>query len=190
MRVVAGSHKGRRLLQPKGRAVRPTSERVKEALFSILGDRIQGVRFVDLCAGTGAIGIEALSRGASRVSFVESNPASLRLLRANLERTGLAEAADVYTCTAETFLKRLEARREPVQILFADPPYTSASLTTLLRSLGQGAIMTGETVVILEHARKTAIPSSVGQLTLRRQYHYGDTTLSLLVLGAKGTPTE
>jgi 16S rRNA (guanine(966)-N(2))-methyltransferase RsmD len=190
MRVVAGSHKGRRLLQPKGRTVRPTSERVKEALFSILGDRIQGVRFVDLCAGTGAIGIEALSRGASRVSFVESNPASLRLLRANLKRTGLAESADVYTCTAETFLKRLETRREPVQILFADPPYTSASLTTLLRSLGHGAIMTSETVVILEHATKTAIPPSVGQLILRRQYHYGDTTLSLFVLGAEGTPAE
>jgi 16S rRNA (guanine966-N2)-methyltransferase len=190
MRVVAGTHKGRRLLQPKDRSVRPTSERVKEALFSILGDRIVGVRFIDLYAGTGAIGIEALSRGAARVSFVESNPASLKLLRANLEHTGLAESADVYRCSAETFVKRLETQREPVQILFADPPYTSDSLSTLLRSLGQGAIMTAETVVILEHARKTEIPARAGRLTLRRQYPYGDTRLSLLVMAPEGSLTE
>lgn len=190
MRIVAGTHKGRRLLQPKDRSVRPTSERVKEALFSILGDRIAGVRFIDLYAGTGAIGIEALSRGATRATFVESNPASLNLLRANLERTGLADAAEVYSCSAETFLKRLETQREPLQILFADPPYSSDSVSMLLRSLGQGAIMTAETVVILEHPRKTTVPARAGRLILRRQYPYGDTTLSLLVMAPEGSPTE
>jgi 16S rRNA (guanine(966)-N(2))-methyltransferase RsmD len=159
-------------------------------LFSILGDRIVGVRFIDLYAGTGAIGIEALSRGAARVSFVESNPASMKLLRANLERTGLADSADLYSCSAETFLKRLETQREPLQILFADPPYGTDSSSALLRSLGQGAIITADTVVILEHARKTAIPSRAGRLILRRQYPYGDTTLSLMVMATEGSPTE
>ena len=91
MRIIAGSHKGRRLLSPTTTGLRPTSGRVKEALFSILGDRIGGATMLDLFAGTGAIGIEALSRGAARVMFVESHTASLKLLKTNLQQCGLLE---------------------------------------------------------------------------------------------------
>ena len=185
MRVIAGSQKGRRLLQPKGRTVRPTSDRVKEALFSILGDRILEAEFVDLCAGTGAIGIEALSRGARRAHFVESNRESLQLLRLNLERTGLLNAALVHGCSAHAFLQRLEARHEQLDILFADPPYDATE--ALLPSLARSAIIAPDTLVILEHATKTAIPTQLDQLNLRRHYRYGDTTLSVFVASAKGS---
>jgi 16S rRNA (guanine966-N2)-methyltransferase len=188
VRVIAGSHKGRRLLQPKDRSIRPTSERVREALFSILGTRIVDAHFVDLYAGTGAIGIEALSRGAARASFVETSPSSLRLLRENLQRTGLAASAEVHSCSAEAFLKRQSQRREQLQIGFADPPY--AQTAALLPSLGRDAIIAPDTIVVLEHATKATIPARVGHLSLRRQYRYGDTTLSVFVAASEGSPGE
>jgi 16S rRNA (guanine966-N2)-methyltransferase len=188
MRVIAGSHKGRRLLTPKDRSIRPTPERVKEALFSILGNQIVGANFVDLYAGTGAIGIEALSRGAARVSFVEDSPVSLRLLRANLNRTGLTAVADVHSCSADAFLRRQSQCREPLRLAFADPPYERTE--ALLPSLGRDAIIAPDTVVVLEHATKTIIPARVGHLSLRRQYRYGDTTLSVFVAASEGFPSE
>lgn len=189
MRVIAGLQKGRRLLGPKGSGLRPTADRVKEALFSLLGARIIGARFLDLYAGTGAIGIEALSRGAQRVTFVESNPASLRVLRANLERCGLTPAADIHACSAAVFLRRANARRGPYDIVFADPPYHSNSGEKLLPSLEHGAIITTESTVILEHFTKRTVPPQVGRLTRLRQYCYGDTTLSVFGVNAKGTPS-
>jgi 16S rRNA (guanine(966)-N(2))-methyltransferase RsmD len=188
MRVIAGSHKGRRLLQPPDRSVRPTSDRVKEALFSILGSRILDAHFIDLYAGTGAIGIEALSRGAARVSFVESHRASLRLLRANLAQLRVISGAEVYACSAERFLRQHKQRGEPLPIMFADPPY--AHTEALLPSLDRSAIITPDTIVVLEHATKTVLPARVGQLSLRRQYRYGDTTLSVFVMASEGFPAE
>jgi 16S rRNA (guanine966-N2)-methyltransferase len=188
VRVIAGSHKGRRLLQPKSRTIRPTSDRVKEALFSILAGDIVGRHFVDLYAGSGAIGIEALSRGAARASFVETSPASLRLLRANLERTGLSGSAEVYSCSAETFLRRLSQHGESLDVMFADPPYERS--VALLPSLGADAIIAPDTTVVLEHATKATIPARVGHLSLRRQYRYGDTTLSVFVAASQGPPSE
>src|SRR5438093_490869 len=108
MRVIAGLQKGRRLVGPKGPGLRPTADRVKEALFAILGPRIDGARFLDLYAGTGAIGIEALSRGARWVTFVESDPTALRVLRANLKMCGMGASADIQACRAGVFLRRRE----------------------------------------------------------------------------------
>jgi 16S rRNA (guanine966-N2)-methyltransferase len=186
VRIIAGSHKGRRLLQPKDRSIRPTSDRVKEALFSILGDRVIGADFVDLYAGSGAIGLEALSRGAERVHFIESNRSSLELLHANLKRIGLTDRAVVHACSAEAYLQRLEAAGDRLQIAFADPPY--AKTEALLPWLGRDAIIAPDTLVILEHATKTAIPPRLDQLTLRRHYRYGDTTLSMFVASREGSP--
>ena len=95
MRVIAGLHRGRRLLGPRGQAIRPTSDRVKEALFSILGERTTGARVLDLYAGTGSIGIEALSRGAAHVTFVEADREALRLVHSNLQQCGLEESANI-----------------------------------------------------------------------------------------------
>jgi 16S rRNA (guanine966-N2)-methyltransferase len=182
MRVIAGSHKGRRLLSPAANDIRPTSGRVKEALFSILGDRISGASMLDLFAGTGAIGIEALSRGAARAIFVEAHPASLKLLKTNLDQCGLFGNTEVYPGELRTFLQHAARTGLTFDIIFADPPYCDDSASTLLPLLGQSAMILPHTVVILEHPTKHQIPPQVGPLNRVRQYRYGDTSLSLFRL--------
>jgi 16S rRNA (guanine(966)-N(2))-methyltransferase RsmD len=157
---------------------------VKEALFSILGERTVGVRFLDLFAGTGAIGIEALSRGAACATFVEPHPSSLRLLRANLARCAMQALATVEPCSVETFLRKRQAPEGTFEIIFADPPYGADIASTLLPALDEAGIMTDGSIVILEHATKVAVPSWAGRLSRRRQYRYGDTTLSVYTVPA------
>lgn len=186
MRVIAGSRKGHRLMGPQTVGLRPTSDRVKEALFSILSPRIGDARFLDLYAGTGAIGIEALSRGARHVTFVESSLDALKVLRKNLERCGLAPAGDVRVGTAERFLAGSRQEPAPYDIVFADPPYDQTDGgQDLLSRLERSDMIGVRTVVILEHAKKAAVPSRVGRLSQVRQYRYGDTTLSLFELQAE-----
>jgi len=175
-RVIAGAHKGRRLLTARGDAVRPTSGRVKEALFSIIGERIENARLLDLFAGTGAIGIEAVSRGASHVTFVESDAGSLKVLNANLQHCGAADTAEVVRQAAEAFLR---AARPAYDIVFADPPYRLDSARDLLPALAGSAIIAPHTLVILEHPSKQDMPARVGRLVQRRRYRYGDSSLSV-----------
>ena len=179
MRVIAGGHKGRRLIPPKGQGLRPTSARVREALFSILRERTTGARFLDLFAGTGAIGIEALSRGAQSATFVEPIASSLKVLRANLDRCGLIAPAKVHACTAETFLRRQQASEGSFDIIFADPPYHEDIVTSLLSAIDQAGIMAPDSIVVLEHFTKISVPPKLGRLVLRRRYQYGDTSLSV-----------
>ncbi len=187
MRVIAGSQKGRRLMSPAGPGLRPTSDRVKEALFSILSPHLAGARFLDLYAGTGAIGIEALSRGAQQATFVESRPASLLVLRENLQRCGLTVAADIRPCTASLFLRRHKVEDPPYDLVFADPPYHDGEGgNELLLSIASNAIITDESLVVLEHFTKLTVPPQVGRLVRLRQYRYGDTTLSVFRLQTEG----
>lgn len=186
MRVIAGSQKGRRLMRPQGPDLRPTPDRVREALFSILGTRIVGARLLDLYAGTGAVGIEALSRGAQRVTFVESNPRSLRILRANLNRCGLTSMADIHTCRVAGFLEQAGLWGGHYDIVFADPPYHTDEGEKLLPSLASDTIITRDSVVVLEHFTKMMVPPRVTRLLLLRQYRYGDTTLSVFGLTTDG----
>jgi len=162
---------------------------VKEALFSILGSRVQGARFLDLYAGTGAIGIEALSRGAQRAVFVEPNSASIQVLLTNLDRCGLSQLADVHTCNDTDFLHHEDLWGPPYDLVYADPPYEQDCEEQLLSSLGCGAMMAPDAIVVLEHATKRSVPPQVGRLTRLRDYRYGDTTLSVYGLRAEGTPT-
>lgn len=189
MRVIAGLHKGRRLMGPVGARLRPTSDRVKEALFSILGSRVHGARFLDLYAGTGAIGIEALSRGAQRAVFVEPDAASRQVLQTNLKRCGLSQLADVHACRDTDFLRRNELWGPPYDLIFADPPYGQDCAAHLLPSLGGSAMMARDAIVVLEHATKRSVPPRVGRLTRVRDYRYGDTTLSVYGLQAEGPPS-
>ena len=183
MRVIAGTHKGRRLLGPKDdRVVRPTSGRVKEALFSILGDRIVGASVLDLYAGTGAIGIEALSRGAARVVFVESHRDSLTGLHANLEHCGLTGRAVVFSGDASAFLRQ---STPAFDVVFLDPPYATDGANSVLPSLSRSAIIRDGTIVILEHLTKHDSPERIGTLNRVKQYQYGDTSLSLFRVGAE-----
>ena len=182
MRIIAGSQKGRRLLSPTTGAVRPTSGRVKEALFSILQDRIGGATMLELFAGTGAIGIEALSRGAAHVTFVESHLTSLRLLKANLNQCRFSENIEIYPGETRAFVQHAARHGLAFDVIFADPPYRDDSTNTLLPLLGQSAMILPHTVVILEHPTKHQIPPQVGPLNRVRQYRYGDSSLSLFRL--------
>jgi 16S rRNA (guanine966-N2)-methyltransferase len=181
MRIIAGSHKGRKLLSCKGLELRPTSGRVREALFSILERHIVGSLFLDLYAGTGAVGLEALSRGAQRVVFVESHPDSLCLLHANLQRCHFPLQVDIQACSVAEFFRRSVTPSAVFDIVFADPPYEEDS-TNLLPLLGQNAMIGNDTIVLLEHPTKHSIPSQVGRLSRVRYYRYGDTSLSKFAL--------
>ena len=180
MRVIAGAHKGRRLLAGRGDALRPTSGRVKEALFSILGDRVAGARMLDLFSGTGAIGIEALSRGAAQVTFVESGADSLKLLKENLHRCGAEAGARIERLSAASYLRR--GTDAPYDLVFADPPYKTDSARDVLPDIDRSAMISPQTLVILEHPTRQDVPPRVGRLAQTRQYRYGDTTLTLFAV--------
>lgn len=180
MRVIAGTHRGRRLRGPQGTALRPTSDRVREALFSIVSVRLPGCRFLDLYAGTGAIGIEAVSRGAGQVTCVESNGEALTLLRRNIADCGMAEQIIVCGQTVKQFLSRSDGRNGPYDIVFADPPYAIAQeLTALFTEEPSVRLFAADARLIIEHASKAALPAELGGCAFRRAYRYGDTTLSL-----------
>jgi len=177
MRVIAGSHRGRRLSGPRGTSLRPTSDKVREALFSILGTRVSGGRFLDLYAGTGAVGIEALSRGAETVTFVESSPGIVALLRKNLATCRLAERAQVWVGRTGTFFGKPERWSGPYNIVFADPPYAATEELDVLAGLVRPGLLTQNAVIVIEQASAADLPETVGPATLTRRYEYGDTVL-------------
>lgn len=181
MRVIAGTHRGRRLYGPRKLALRPTSDRVREALFSILGNRLTNSRFLDLYAGTGAVGIEALSRGAVHVTSVESNRDALKLLQQNLDLCHIGgDEIAVVGRTVQQFLNRPDQWNGPYDIAFADPPYAEASeLSLLLAEPRTDELFAPDSWLVIEHATKTALPGSLGCTKFLRRYCYGDTALSL-----------
>ena len=179
MRVIAGRFKGRHLQAPKGTDVRPTADRVKEALFSILGPRIMGARVLDLYAGTGALGIEALSRGAVAVTFVEHHPKALRILRNNLRECGLHDQVEVVAGRVDDFVARSGTGLPPYHLVLADPPYEAVAEFAGWGHCIQDGLLTDEGILILEHAQKSVPTPSIGRLQLVRSYTYGDTALSL-----------
>ncbi len=180
MRVIAGIHRGRRLYGPRKLALRPTSDRVREALFSILGNRLSNSRFLDLYAGTGAVGIEAVSRGARHVTSVESNRDALKLLQQNLELCHIGDEIVVQGETIRQFLNRPDQWNGPYDIVFADPPYTETpELLSLLTDARTDDLFALDSWFIIEHAVKTTLPMLLGCTQFLRGYRYGDTALSL-----------
>jgi 16S rRNA (guanine(966)-N(2))-methyltransferase RsmD len=177
MRVIAGEAKGRRLKAPKGKAVRPTSDYLREALFGILGNSVQGVRFLDLYAGSGAVGIEALSRGSAEVVFLERDPACLRVLRENIETAGLGPSR-VLAGDVLRLLPRLARQRESFDIIFLDPPYGSGLGARTLALVASGDLLRPRGVVIIEHFAKELLPERVGNLRRIRERAHGQTVLS------------
>jgi 16S rRNA (guanine966-N2)-methyltransferase len=187
MRVIAGKAKGHRLKVPKGTAVRPTSDYLREALFGILGASVRGARFLDLYAGSGAVGIEALSRGSAEAVFVERNPACLRVLRENLERAR-AEMHRILVGDVLRVVPRLIRQREQFDIIFCDPPYgTGLAQRTLVR-LASGELLRPRGVLIVEHFTKEALPSRVGQLVRGRERTHGQTVLSFYARAPEAEP--
>jgi 16S rRNA (guanine(966)-N(2))-methyltransferase RsmD len=179
MRVIAGSHRGRRLSGPEGTALRPTSDKVRQALFSILGTQVSGGRFLDLYAGSGAVGIEALSRGASAATFVESDSKAVQLLQKNLRSCQLLDRALVRVGQASTFLERKDWWSGPYDVLFADPPYRDLDELEVLIHAWRPGLLSERAIVIIEQDSRTELPASIDHAALIRRYVYGDTTLNL-----------
>jgi 16S rRNA (guanine966-N2)-methyltransferase len=175
VRVVGGALRGRRLRVPAG--ARPTAGRVREALAAIWRDELEGAEILDLFAGSGALGIEALSRGALRAVFVESSPAARRDLQWNLEELDLEAAGTVVAAPAATALTALAATGERFGLIFADPPYAWAPspdfLAAVERVLAPGGIFA------LEHSARSAPPPEAGELVRADLRRYGETAISL-----------
>lgn len=182
MRVIAGQARGRRLKSPHGMQVRPTIDRVKEALFNIIGPAIVDKKFLDLYAGTGNIGIEALSRGAARSIFAEKEPRNVKLIRENLALCGLTADGQVYQCTVQEAISRLGASGERFDYIFLDPPYNRQLIEPTLTAVMQYHIIGENGLVIAEHGRREEICQAVEGLACFRQSNYGDTTLSFFTV--------
>lgn len=183
MRVIAGIYRSRPLKGLKGLALRPTSDRLKETLFNVIHPRIEGARFLDLFAGTGAIGIEAISRGAQMAVFVEKHAAAVRLIRQNLENLEIDSGARVIATGALQGLEKLEehsAEKVPgFDIVFLDPPYDATEeYLQVLTFLEESKILSTEGIVIAEHRFKFNLPGNCGSLTRYRLLEQGDAALS------------
>jgi 16S rRNA (guanine966-N2)-methyltransferase len=179
MRVIAGKYRSRTLRSLKGQALRPTSDRLRETLFNILGPTVEDSLFVDLYAGTGAVGIEALSRGARTAIFVEQHAPAAALIRRNLESLGISGEAEILGVDVLRGLERLEARHVHAQFVFLDPPYAAAEeYESVLEFLGESPIVAPGGCVIVEHLRKRALPERIGELELARVVEQGDAALS------------
>jgi 16S rRNA (guanine966-N2)-methyltransferase len=180
MRIIAGKYRSRTLKRPPSSQTRPTSDRLRETLFNILAPRIEAVRFLDLCAGTGAVGIEALSRGAAHVTFVDQSRKMCALIATNLRALGIAEAdAEVLTSEAEAFVRRQLAKiNEPFDIIFFDPPYAS-DYEQVLSHLG--GFVKDDCLVIVEHDKRNDLPEALGSLKRCRVVKQGDSCLTFYV---------
>ncbi|MFQ5826202.1 MAG: 16S rRNA (guanine(966)-N(2))-methyltransferase RsmD [Dehalococcoidia bacterium] len=177
MRVIAGEAKGHRLLTPKGHDTRPTTDRVRGAIFSMLeAITSDWLRVLDLFAGTGALGIEALSRGAGWVDFVEQEPRSCSIIQQNLERTGLKDRGHVYCTSVRRALSFLGER---YSILFMDPPYSHRGIGPLLdQVVASPAVGVGSTLVV-PHSSRLVLSPSYGGFHLVRERRHGDTCVSI-----------
>jgi 16S rRNA (guanine966-N2)-methyltransferase len=183
MRVAAGALKGRRLEAPRGRRTRPTADQVRIACLDALEPLLPAGAFLDLFAGAGSVGIEALSRGAPAAVFVEQDATALRALRTNIERLGLAERARVVRRDAERAVGALAQAGERFAVAFLDPPYDSPrAAPTLLRLAGSGCLADGA-VVVVQHATKTPPPDPPG-LAVWRSRRFGETTLTFFRRGS------
>ena len=199
MRVIAGTYRSRRLIAPRGLATRPTSDRLRETLFNVLAARIEGAVFADLYAGSGAVGIEALSRGASLVYFVDHAAPAIEAIRGNLASLAIRSGFHIECSSVSTALRRLSIMgsqgpgsqgpraQGPCTIVFLDPPYPAAGdYASTLAILGRQAasLLTADGIVIAEHSRKMPPPlaESYGPLRRYRVLEQGDAGLSFYSL--------
>lgn len=183
MRVIAGTARGRHLEAPSGRVVRPTADRVKEALFSILSSRVDldGAELLDLFAGSGALGIEALSRGAARVAFVEQDHGARRTLQANLTRCGFTDRAAIIGQTVQAALARLAGEGARFDGVLMDPPYGKGLADRVLGLLAAGGLVGAEGWVAVEHHADDRLAETYRDLRLTTAKRYGKTVLSLFL---------
>jgi 16S rRNA (guanine(966)-N(2))-methyltransferase RsmD len=179
MRVIAGKFRGRKLKSPPSLQTRPTSDRLRETLFNIIAPRIEGARFLDLCAGTGAVGIEALSRGAAEVTFVDQSRRMCALIEANLEALQIADQTELVTAETVEFLRRRAKKgAETFDIIFFDPPY-AGDYESVLNYIGvDRELLKEDGLLIVEHHKKKELAEEFAMLRRHRVVKQGDSALS------------
>lgn len=185
MRVIAGEYRGRRLPSVKGANIRYTADSVKKSLFSILRDAVPGARFLDLYAGSGNVGIEAISRGADSVAFVDNNRACARTISANLELCGISPEPPRIVLLNMGMSRAMEYfRRHNIQfdIIFLDPPYRRGLVGKSLKEICDCGILSADGEIIAEHDVREDAPERMGMLEMTRQKRYGTTILSFYAL--------
>ena len=190
MRIISGTSRGRRLLSPKSPAVRPTSDRVKESIFNILREEVEGKAVLDLFAGTGNLGIEALSRGATKAIFVEKGRQALRLIQKNLKKFGLEDQTEIIPKDVSRAIGILKRRGESFDVIFMDPPYERGEVKRSLKKLNSHPIYGSNTLLVIEHHRREPLPHPIEGWNLIRQQRIGDTFLSFLTPHQEACTTE
>ena len=178
MRIIAGALKGRRLATPRGDTTRPTADQVRIALMDTLTPRLPGARVLDLFAGAGGVGLEALSRGAAEAVFVERDARAVSALRENIQTLGVGEAARVRRADVLRELEALYRGGERFDIVFLDPPYDASLVETTLEILGGGGLLLAEGWVIAQHFTKRGPAERIGALFAFRTRRFGETTLT------------
>ena len=181
MRIIAGAYKGRTLKSPPAMQVRPTSDRLRETLFNVIAPRITDARFLDLCAGTGAVGIEALSRGASHTTFVDRSRKICTLIEANVALCRISEDhAEIYNSEVIDFLRQAVSwKMTPWDIVFYDPPYKDDPRPVLeFFATHQPQLLSDEGIIIVEHHHKLELPVVLGKLERTRVLKQSDSSLS------------
>lgn len=184
MHIVAGSLKGQRLVLPRGHRTRPTADQVRIALMDTLMPRLPGARFLDLFAGAGGVGLEALSRGAARAVFVEQDAAAVTALQRNVASLRVRYATRVLRSDAGRALNRLAEDGERFELVFLDPPYDAGLVEKTLARLGDGALTTPDAIVVAQHFTKRPPPDTLGALAAFRTRRFGETTLTFFRPGA------
>jgi 16S rRNA (guanine(966)-N(2))-methyltransferase RsmD len=193
VRVIAGLAKGKTLRYPKlskGKRLRPLTGRVKEALFNILVNKNPDARFLDLFAGTGSVGIEALSRGAGLAIFVEFDRKTVQILRENLALTGFTDRAEVYCLDVVKAIKIIDKAKGKFDIIFIGAPYGSPMLEETLKALAVTGLVDDDAVVVAEHSIRDKVSDSYGKLVKFRDSRYGDTVLSFYNLVPGPSPVK
>ena len=194
MRVIAGERRGFHLKGPAGTFTRPMADRIKEALFSMLASlEVAPVRVLDLYAGTGGIGIEALSRGAEWADFVEQNAAAAAVVRANLAHTRYSDVAEVHQESVSTFLGRAERSVvgiTPYDLIVMDPPYADPELVATLERVGRSPLVESDTILVIGHWPRVTLPERAGRLERLRERCHGDSCFSIYEAWSPANETD
>jgi 16S rRNA (guanine(966)-N(2))-methyltransferase RsmD len=179
MRVIGGTLKSRRIDSPKGEEARPTSDRVRESLFSVIQDEVEDSCALDLFSGPGTLGIEAISRGASFVTFVEKSRKVAEVLQANLESLGIADRGLVKVADVFKTVRDMSRNRANFGLVFMDPPYATGMAGEALRLVSEGGIVADDGLIVVEHAKAEPVEGLVEGLTLLRVLDFGQTKVSI-----------
>ncbi len=190
MRIIAGNYRGLHLRTLKGGNLRPTSDQLRETLFDVLGPSVADATFLDAYAGSGAVGLEALSRGARDVVFIEHHRAASLLIRQNLKALKIDSGYEILTCAVLTGLERLEQQGERFDVVFLDPPYEEIrEYHHTLRQLARGALLLPSSLVIAEHSRHVQLEEEYLSLHRTRLLRHGDAQLAFYRPAAVPAPT-